>query len=146
MPSVPRVECATPLPHCATRYHLLVVLLCWNWYPPIDAFYEWLACFHVLPMDRLGQLTPWLLLLGESSASNAASVCPDALYSMRASPAFLYTHMRWMPDASQRVKVRACNAAAADGACTSTRLVSTARRVSNWTGNRGLQQPRQIAY
>lgn len=77
--------------------------------------------------------------------SNAASVCPDAWYSMRASPAFLFAHMRWMPDVSRLVKVRACNAATADGACTCTRLVLTGVcPIGQGTG--GLQQPRQIAY
>lgn len=74
-------------------------------------------------MDRLGQLSPLLLLLGEKLDIKCSSVCPDALCSVRASPAFLFTHMRGMPDVSQRVTVRARNTAAADGACTSTRLV-----------------------
>jgi hypothetical protein len=96
-------------------------------------------------MDRLGQLSPLLLLLGENSASNAASICPDALCRVRASPAFLFTHMREMPNVSQRVTVRACNTAAADGPCTSTRLVLTGVcPIGQGTGV--LQQLRQIAY
>lgn len=127
--SMPHVERATPLPHCATG------TICWcsagtGTFRRCLGGARSLRCYA---QDRLDSGHPCCCCFGEDLASSAASVCPGALCSMRTSLAslpFLFTDLRWMLDVSRRVKVRACNTyllpLPAEHVHVGTRLVSQA--------------------